>query len=237
MSTSVIQSLPFTNTSTPATDTSYHLQYEKKQKNVSRLLATLIVPTSTPATDPIASVKFRSEGSNTTVTIPSTAQPVIPPTASTTTKGPAIIYPTGAPLPFQKKAICYNATECATDSIHLITPLKRDWFMVFSSCSWIGGHTYRLQHYRISHIGTARHLLPEETSEIGEGTRPPKKLWHAGSHGEYGAIGPQNKWVEGRTSDRVIYCDWVVRIVNESVGNLLDSIVISPSVDRIFSIA
>lgn len=210
MSTSAIQSLPFTNTSTAATDTStsYHLQYEKKQKNVSRLLATLIVPT-TPAMDRIASVTLKSDGSNTTATvkIASTLQPVIPltlPSTSTTTKGPAIIYPTGAPL--QKQYVIMQ--QRGPRSIHLITPLKCDWFMVFCSCSRIRSHTYRLQHHWFSHFGTARHLLPEETSEIGEGTRPPTKLWHAGSHGEPGANGPQNKWVYKRwIPDRVIYGD------------------------------
>lgn len=109
-----------TDQSTISSSAAYHLKYEKKQKNVSRLVATFIAPTPSAASSSLPS-PFPSSDINTwpsaamdqvivhtTITTPpapasshTRLQPLptaAPTLAATATKGPTIFYPTGAPL-------------------------------------------------------------------------------------------------------------------------------------------
>lgn len=84
------------SSSTTTSSGSYHLQYEKKQKNVSRLLTKFITPsplemTSTTTMVEQIAITSPSSGSVTAATIVTARTPVA------AVKGPTIIYPTGAP--------------------------------------------------------------------------------------------------------------------------------------------
>lgn len=70
----------------------YHLQYEKKQKDVSRLLASFIGPSTTnPAGT--ATTTTAMDRIIVTATTPSPTQPPPPPLSAA--KGPTMFYPTG----------------------------------------------------------------------------------------------------------------------------------------------